>query len=235
MLLKTSYKMKPPPSVRLNTGHPLVDKLVAYWPMGEGSGVKAFDISRWGNTGTLTGGAAWATGKFGRAVELDGTDGYISLKDYVAYTTGVSMSGWFKLSAAPSDRSFIVSMRQQLLEINSAGNIRVWPNIVSPLTYTWTLDTSWHHVVGTVKKTSTDTTNLKLYLDGALVAEGNKGAFDLTAAYKDLGRYGSDYFKGRIGDVMLWSRVLTLSDVVKLFVDSFCMFERRQRALVSVP
>ena len=46
------------------------DGLVGYWPMDEGSGVTTEDASSNSNDGTIYGGAAWSTGKFGSAKVL---------------------------------------------------------------------------------------------------------------------------------------------------------------------
>lgn len=58
---------------------------VAEWKFDENTGTSAFDSSGNGNTGTLTNGPTWATGKSGSALSFDGSD------DYVAVTSGSSI------------------------------------------------------------------------------------------------------------------------------------------------
>ena len=53
--------------------------LVGWWWFEEGTGTTAGDSSGYGNNGTLTGGAGWAAGYFGTALELDGVDGYVDV------------------------------------------------------------------------------------------------------------------------------------------------------------
>src|SRR3989338_8998500 len=55
--------------------------LVNYWSLNEGTGTVATDASGTGNTGTLTGGPTWVTGKYGSAVSFDGTDDYVAVSD----------------------------------------------------------------------------------------------------------------------------------------------------------
>ncbi|SVE35501.1 uncharacterized protein METZ01_LOCUS488355, partial [marine metagenome] len=51
--------------------------LVAYWPMDDGDGVIAKDaLGRF--DGSLVGGATWVSGRFGQALNFNGTDGYVS-------------------------------------------------------------------------------------------------------------------------------------------------------------
>ncbi|CAN5322876.1 hypothetical protein BH10PAT1_BH10PAT1_1780 [soil metagenome] len=47
---------------------------VGYWPFEENTGTTANDKSGNGNTGTLTNGPIWATGKIGQAINFDGAD-----------------------------------------------------------------------------------------------------------------------------------------------------------------
>ena len=47
------------------------NNLTAYWPMDEGTGVKAVDVAGT-NDGSLVGGASWQDGKFGKAIRFDG-------------------------------------------------------------------------------------------------------------------------------------------------------------------
>ena len=49
-------------------------ELVGYWSFDEGSGAIAKDGSGNGNDGTLENGTAWTDGKFGYAVQFDGTN-----------------------------------------------------------------------------------------------------------------------------------------------------------------
>ena len=55
--------------------------IMGLWLLDEGQGDKVEDSSGNGNTGTLVNGAQWADGKFGKAVELDGSDDYVEIHD----------------------------------------------------------------------------------------------------------------------------------------------------------
>ena len=60
--------------------------LVGYWPMNEGVGTQAGDASGKGNAGILVGGSAWATGKFGKTVNFNGST-YVALTNDSLYSS----------------------------------------------------------------------------------------------------------------------------------------------------
>jgi len=86
--------------------------LAAYWSMNEGVGTQAGDFSGNGNTGTLTNGLTWTSGKFGKAVNLDGSAGYVDLGSNTSLNVGSSqaftISGWVNTS---ENEGPIVSLR----------------------------------------------------------------------------------------------------------------------------
>jgi hypothetical protein len=74
--------------------------LIAKWSFDEGSGTTASD-SVGGNTGTLTGGPSWVTGKIGGALQFDGVDDYVSTNNTFNTVAGASqktISAWVNLS-----------------------------------------------------------------------------------------------------------------------------------------
>jgi hypothetical protein len=79
-------------------------KPVGWWKLDEGEGTSAYDSSGNGNTGTLTSmdpATDWVDGKFGKALDFDGSDDYISAgtaPDFVS-TQAYSWSAWIKWSS----------------------------------------------------------------------------------------------------------------------------------------
>jgi hypothetical protein len=76
-------------------------KPVGWWKMDEGEGDKAYDSSGNGNTGTLTTMDPpndWVAGKFGKALDFDGTNDYISAGTAPTFdsTRQYSWSSWIK-------------------------------------------------------------------------------------------------------------------------------------------
>lgn len=253
MLLKTSYKMKPPQSARLNIGHPLADKLIACYLFNEASGVKAFDSSGRGHHGTLTGGVTRVISRFGRGIDVDGTDGHIVIPDHTDFT--------------PSLQPFSVSAD---IFMHDATNFRLASKGVKDVDGEWIFgvasddrmyETFYYNSVvncfigrkyGTVLTGYEDRwVQLLLTYDGGVLSSGiriyldtlridnvdnqsNAASFvtveNLTGEVH-IGRYSGNYANGVFDNIMFWRRVLTQSDIAKLHVDRFCMFERRRHDL----
>ena len=79
------------------------DGLVGYWPLDEGGGASAVDVSGNGSDGTLNGGPGWVAGKFGTVLEFDGADDHVDLGNSTILDFGISdfaVSAWVNISAA---------------------------------------------------------------------------------------------------------------------------------------
>jgi hypothetical protein len=84
--------------------------LVGYWHFDEGTSTIAYDVSGYGNNGTLANGPTWqpdASCKSGKCLSFDGLNDYINAGSSVAgLLNGVSelsVSGWFKLNTVNAD------------------------------------------------------------------------------------------------------------------------------------
>lgn len=255
MLIRTAYKMKPPPSVRINYGHPLADKLIACWLFNEGSGVTAFDSSGRGHHGTLTGGATWTTGKYGRALDLDGTNGYIAVPDHDDFTPAlhpfsISMDVYihdamgFPLANKgvyneDGEWRFVVlgdDFIYNLFSDESVDNCQIGRRYDTEMS---AFENQWVHLVGTADG-GILSTGFRIYINGLRVddrtIEGNPGSFVTVENLTHdvwLGRYAHTYADGVYDNVMMWRRVLTPSDITKLCVNRFCMFERKAMPIFS--
>ena len=86
---------------------------VAAYAFNEGSGTSAADASGSGLTGTLTNGAAWATGRNAGAVQLDGVNDFVELGNptLLQLTGSMTVSAWVNSAAFPRDDAAIVSKR----------------------------------------------------------------------------------------------------------------------------
>ena len=77
--------------------------LVGHWNFDEGAGTTASDSSGNGNTGTLTNGPVWTTGKINGALNFDGVDDNVSIpwnSSLDLPNNGGVISVWFKLDSA---------------------------------------------------------------------------------------------------------------------------------------
>src|SRR3989344_5954676 len=72
--------------------------LVGYWNFDEGTGTTAQGSSGNNNTGILTNGPTWTTGKIGQALNFDGVDDYVDVANESNFdferTDSFSISAW---------------------------------------------------------------------------------------------------------------------------------------------
>ena len=80
--------------------------IVGVWLFDEGKGEVAKDSSENGNSGELMNGTKWVSGKFGKAIELDGVDDYIDAPDSPSLSVGggsITIQFWTKLNGPSRD------------------------------------------------------------------------------------------------------------------------------------
>ncbi len=79
-------------------GHILKENQVLYLPFDEGKGSVVEDRSEKGNNGVIHGGAKWVDGKFGKALEFNGTDSFVEIQDDDSLNPadGLTVAAWVK-------------------------------------------------------------------------------------------------------------------------------------------
>ena len=184
-----------------------------------------------GNDGTLTNGG-YATGEVGQAFNLNGTNQYVSIPDSSSLRqTNLTVEGWFnfaerstrtrtlfgKANGGTTD-SFTVwcSSAYVYACANASGNSGLY------LSYPWIPPTNtWHHIALTFDGT---TLTGALYVNGTNVANNTASgwpAFDTHALLlgADI-KNGSvtNFFKGRIDEVSLYSRALSLTEIQSIYL-----------------
>ena len=93
--------------------------LAGYWKFDEGSGTTANDGSDNGNNGAIYG-ATWVDGKYGKALNFDGVDDYVSVPDSDLWHFGVndfSIGFWVYFNSLTMDK-------HQLIGQSNGGNIQ---------------------------------------------------------------------------------------------------------------
>jgi len=174
---------KTPPKTLTNVFSPYTtdSNTMALWHFDEGSGMTAVDAGSHGNTGTLRGGATWATaGRFGKALRLDGR-GYVVVPTSLNASSALTIEAWihprsytsqwnagivgkwgegragddsYELALAPTGR---VEFKISDGTGTEAGTPIVISNAVVPLN-------TWTHIAGTFTKGG----SIKVYINGKL-------------------------------------------------------------------
>ncbi|HMJ11714.1 MAG TPA: LamG domain-containing protein, partial [Polyangiaceae bacterium] len=203
--------------------------LVAHYRFDETRGSSAADATRNNQPATLVDGANFASGIQGNAVSLDGDGEHVSLPANIVQSyRAFSISVWVRLNTTPSGarvfdfgtgttRYMFLSPRTSTNQTRfgiSTGGIGAEQQLSTAALSTG----NWHHVAVTLAG-NTGT----FYVDGAQVAQNT--SMTLTPADLDdtnrnwLGRsqYTSDpFFDGRIDNLRMYSRALTLQEVQML-------------------
>ena len=206
--------------------------LVSQWKLDEGTGTTTNDAVAGGGTGTLQNGARWTTGKSSAAVNMDGADDYISLPRLDVTGSAITLSAWVKNS------SFATGVEQRFVSkaSDSSGDRTYWmlgqTNVGgqnrlqfrlkaggSTATLTASSGTlplnTWYHAVATY-----DGSKMRLYLNGTEVGSvAESGSISRGRNVPvNLGRSpeGSNYLRGAIDDVRIYSSALTAAEVAAL-------------------
>jgi hypothetical protein len=230
----------------MNAGHPAggspVGSEVGYWNLNEGVGTTAYSQVSGGGSGTVRKGGVWInSGKFGKALSLDGSNDYLEVASQTQYKyTGgdFSASIWINPDTGESDGGYMISKPW-----NGSGeyNYRfVYGSDQKIYLYLsgatgWSTSTtatvpkgSWSHVAFTINGT---TKAVNLYINGALAKSATYDITSWVPVYSDgsialavgtLYPYGdgawSDTtysFKGLIDEVKVYNSTLT-ADEIKL-------------------
>ena len=169
-----------------------------------------------------TSGATATTGVLGNCLNFDGSDDYVSLgtDSGLNLLNGGTIAMWINTDDMTNLRFFGMGTNKlELLseDVTNFIKFRVSDGTVKNAVGDIAVpDSTWTHVAGTYDK---DEGEIKLYVNGVLDATTTGVGQILTvttAAY--LGRNeGGQYYDGRIDDVGIWNRVLTLTEINKLY------------------
>jgi len=190
---------------------------VAHWKFDD----TVADASGNGYSGTLNGGAGYVTGKYGKALEFDGSNDYVSVAvaDHFGSPTELTVMAWVK--RADNDGNQVIASAQAYtspfnLDMPSLGN----PRAVIRTSGTALAQTTqqlrageWEHVAMTYTNGS-----LVLYIYGNEVARNDGVALaslGWDVGILNIGSYdnGTNPFEGLLDDVRVYTNALSRDDV----------------------
>ncbi|MCH8120622.1 MAG: LamG domain-containing protein, partial [Planctomycetes bacterium] len=230
-----------------SAGQDIAEGLVGYWPLDEGGGTTTADASGNGNDGTFVDAPVWVSGKFGSALDFDGSNDAVDCGNQPILDFGTgdwTVSAWIKVATTPSDDVTIYGkggdhgggIRYQLM-LDSSNDIhpvvdddssKYDPRGDIPI-----IDGQWHHIVMMRR----DGTQFRVYVDGVEdVGVTNHGESTLPANYDlsgtsqhnayigaitdnrdSTGNTLEKLFLGLIDDVAVWNRALTPEEISYLW------------------
>ena len=217
--------------------------LVAYWPLDEGSGETASDLTGNGHDGALKNGVAWETTDVHvgtAALSFDGIDDYVEVPDHdgLDFSNGFTIAAWIKLSdAGISSRRPIVS-KEVSPDSNRGWEFKVNNGQLSMQLYSTADDEGkltvtgsatleageWYHVVGIYSSSGPE----QFYINGELDKEQELvTTLQANDSPVNIGAYRWNgyrvYFAGLIDDLQIHDVALSADEIFMLMTgqDSF--------------
>lgn len=195
------------------------------WIKGEGD---ASDSSGNGNNGTLAGGANFAPGIVGQALNLSGNLQYVNLGDSASLRpSSLTIDAWVNLNFVSFTTQHVVARQVNgsfynsyvLYTVNGQLNAFVGDagNNPSTLTGPNLPLNSWHHVAFTYDQA---TRQQVMYVDGQVVASNTTGvsaiAYDSSPTLIGADNEGNgitDFWDGQIDEVQIFPRALSPAEI----------------------
>ena len=248
-ILKKGWLQKPPLGVQINHAHPLARGLVGCWLFNEGGGDIAYDLSGYGNHGTLNGMAfppttasGWNPGRDGVGLMFDGSNDYVDCGNdpSLNITDAITIEAWIKMVSTSTDGMIVakwgtfadtqwsyfsrVDVTNPRFGFSADGATTCGIKTYTDLTI---VQNRWHHVVSTWRKIDG---TMRAYLDGVASSQIANCSNNLFISSKpvSIGRDSDNavhHFNGSIDQVRIYNRALTADEIQQLYIDPYCTFE----------
>ena len=206
------------------------DGLTGYWNFDEGTGSTAGDSSDSDIDGTLYGPAWSEDGRYGSALDFDGSDDYVALGTPDELNSElVTLAAWVKAdTASPAENMFVLNRQNAnpgtvglLLEHGTqkwAAQVRLdgSESTVRIIYSNAVATTDWTFLAMTY-----DGETLRLYVNGVLQADtfAISGTIDTDSFTSiNIGRHPTSgrYFDGMIDNMMIYDRPLSAEEITSL-------------------
>jgi len=193
--------------------------LIGWWKLDERQGIIAFDSSGYGNHGTIGGNATWVDGIIGGALELDGSDDYVSIDSIAPMVTNnnFTISAWIKTGQLDKGIVFGSNSGTGSNFLFGVNGGKVWiddgPDTQFPPAVN---DNQWHMVTY-----ARDGATAYIYVDGVLQgtdpAEDEPSGDIRWSIGQEWDDSPSDEFEGKVDDARFYMRPLTEEEVARIF------------------
>lgn len=196
--------------------------LVGSWHFDEGSGTMTADASGNMNYGRLINGPVWVDGKYGKALQFDGIDDYVTgtTTGFPTGSNAISMFAWIKTTTTNQGTIIYYGSGNpnRLASMNIAPNGEFYVSFQSNDAYSGIAvnDGKWHFVGFSLPAGSTTIT---LVVDGTIVSKtlSSVPSIDANTNYRIGMGPGFIRFNGIIDEVRIYNRTLNESEIRTLY------------------
>ena len=210
-----------------NTFIRVIDGLVGSWHFDEGSGNTVYDTSGNNNDGTIHE-ASWVDGKFGKALNFDGSNDYVEVPDSPSLdiTDEITIETWIKPATAQGSGNCKYPVCKSYSYILSYDHfLEEWKGTLALYDGTdWRIPSTgvsishgvWHHFVGVYSPPYEI-----IYLDGTEKLNENIGSFSINTSTNNLW-FGahvdkSEFYDGVIDEIRIYNRALNSNEILDLY------------------
>lgn len=205
--------------------------LAGYWPMQDGGGILARDVSGNGNHGTLTNGPTWTNWEKGRGLTgFDTSNGYISVSGQSSLNH--TLCAWVLCIGANG--------YDDIVAVGATGGLlrRHWGTVVANCyggtlanfgAVTW--DDKWKHIA--LRRTSD--TSMEVFINGSLLSSKTQADWaGLPFQFNRIGSRADNPVSGGLANTAFYSRALSPSEIQQLYSDPWAMLTERPRVFPAV-
>lgn len=212
---------------------------VAYYKFDEGSGTtNIYDSSGYGNTGTMNGSMTesdWVTGKYGKSLNFDGSNDYISggsasNLDDLDKSSDFTAMAWVKIPKSLPDGYYTILQKGNATATGWRLRYRATTDRFEGHVFTDTTDgalldsfaaedNQWHHVA--MVYDDNGDRNISIYVDGVkntatpTTATGTVGSDATDNLLVGSLEAATDYFSGSVDEVKIYNYVRTQSQIIQ--------------------
>ena len=206
-----------------NTGPPPTAPVAAYG-FEEAAGASVTDASGRANTGTITGATRTATAKYGKALNFDGVNDWVTVPDAnsLDLTTAMTLEAWVRPTTASGYRTVLLketagNLAYALYSSSRFGTSNVnrpsaWIS-AEGLGHTAALpNNAWSHLA-----TTYDGVTWRFYLNGTQVATRTfSSLIPISTGPLRIGGNAiwEEWFRGQLDEIRVYDRALTAAEVI---------------------